>query len=205
MEAATATNPPKRRRRSPAEAEREIIGAAEVLLRERPFRELTVDEVMRRTGLSRPSFYVYFRDRYDLVVRVAEHIGGELFTMSDRWFKGSEPGPERIRSAVEGVVAVYQEHGPVIRALADAAADDPDVERIYGDLVEGFVAASAEHIEAEIAAGHVAPLDPRHAAEALVWMNERFLNTHLGREPKSPGEMVVDTLSVVWSRTLYGA
>jgi AcrR family transcriptional regulator len=37
-------------------AEREIIAAAEELLRERPFRDLTVDEVMRRTELSRPSF-----------------------------------------------------------------------------------------------------------------------------------------------------
>ena len=38
--------PGRRRRRSAEEAEREIIEAAEALLRERPFRELTVDEVM---------------------------------------------------------------------------------------------------------------------------------------------------------------
>src|SRR5215217_1924797 len=68
----------RRRRRSPEVAEQEIITAAEELLRERPFRELTVDEVMRRTDLSRPSFYVYFRDRHHLVLRVVEHIGGEL-------------------------------------------------------------------------------------------------------------------------------
>ena len=55
---------PRRRRRSPEVAEREIIAAAHGLLRERPFRELTVDEVMRRTELSRPSFYVHFRDRH---------------------------------------------------------------------------------------------------------------------------------------------
>src|SRR3712207_7576997 len=101
MEAVTPTQPPRRRRRSPEEAEREIIAAAESLLRERPFRELTVDEVMRRTGLSRPSFYVYFRDRHHLVLRVVERIGGELFTMSERWFRGAEPGPEAIRAALQ--------------------------------------------------------------------------------------------------------
>src|SRR3712207_965503 len=147
MEATITSQPPRRRRRSPEEAEREIITAAESLLRERPFRELTVDEVMRRTGLSRPSFYVYFRDRHHLVLRVVEHIGGELFTMSERWFRGAEPGPEAIRAALQGIVHVYELHGPVMRALADAAADDPDVERVYGDLVEGFVLAtrSEEH------------------------------------------------------------
>ena len=51
----------RRRRRTPEVAEAEIVAAAESLLRERSFRELTVDEVMRRTDLSRPSFYVYFR------------------------------------------------------------------------------------------------------------------------------------------------
>ena len=40
-------------------AEREIVNAAEAMLREKPFRDLTVDDLMRRTGLSRPSFYVY--------------------------------------------------------------------------------------------------------------------------------------------------
>jgi TetR/AcrR family transcriptional regulator, ethionamide resistance regulator len=204
MEAATTTHPARRRRRSPEEAEHEIIAAAEALLRERPFRELTVDEVMRRTGLSRPSFYVYFKDRHHLVLRVVEHIGGELFTMSNRWFKGAEPGPQAVRAALEGVAGVYELHGPVLKALSDAAADDPDVERVYCDLVEGFVGASAKHIEGEIAAGRVRPMDPRHAAEALIWMNERFLNTHLGREPKAPTAMVVDTLAAIWTRTLYG-
>ena len=86
---------------------------------------------MRRTELSRPSFYVYFRDRHHLVLRVVEHIGGELFTMADRWFTGEGDGPELAREATEGIVAVFAEHGPVLRALADAAADDPDVDDAY--------------------------------------------------------------------------
>ena len=127
----SGSEPRRRRRRTPEVAEQEIIAAAEALLRERPFRELTVDEVMRRTDLSRPSFYVYFRDRHHLVLRVVEHIGGELFTMADRWFKGEGDGPELAREATEGIVAVFAEHGPVLRALADAAADDPGVEEVY--------------------------------------------------------------------------
>ena len=119
--------PARRRRRTPEVAEGEIIAAATALLRERPFRELTVDEVMRRTELSRPSFYVYFSDRHQLVLKVVEHLGAELFTMSDRWMRGTGEGPELARAALEGIVAVYVEHGPVMRALADAAADDGKV------------------------------------------------------------------------------
>ena len=81
--------------------------AAEGLLRERPFRELTVDEVMRRTELSRPSFYVYFKDRHELVLRVVERLGDEMLALSEGWFEGAGPGrPARLREALEGVVAV---------------------------------------------------------------------------------------------------
>ena len=159
------------------------MAAAEALLRERSFRELTVDEVMRRTDLSRPSFYVYFRDRHALILRVVEHIGAELRTMSQRWYTGAGDGPAHAREAMEGFVEVYAEHGPVLRALADAAADDPEVERVYGGLVQSFVDVTAHHIEEEIEAGRVLPLDAEETARALVWMMERYLNRSLGRRP----------------------
>ena len=195
----------RRRRRSPAEAEAEIIEAAEAFLRERPFRDLTVDEVMRRTGLSRPSFYVHFKDRHELVLRVARHIEVELFEMSDRWYKGTGDGPTLVREALEGVVAVYERHGKVLRALADAAADDPAVEQAYGTLVESFVEATASHIVKETRAGAMEPVgDPRLVATALIATNEGFLRMSLGAEPPLPSSEAIETLATVWTRTLYG-
>ena len=195
----------RRRRRTPEVAEREIIAAAEELLRERPFRELTVDEVMRRTELSRPSFYVYFRDRHHLVLRVVEHLGTELWTMSERWFDGTGPGDLRVRHAIEGIVAVFERHGAVLHALADAATVDPDVELAYRGLVQGFIDATAKHIESEIEAGRILPLDPAQTAKALIWMDERYLISCLGRTPNVAPEAVVETLATIWTRTLYGA
>ena len=185
-------------------AEGEIVAAAEALLRERPFRELTVDEVMRRTDLSRPSFYVYFRDRHHLILRVVEHLGKELRTMSQRWYTGSGDGPAQAREAMEGIVDVFAEHGPVLRALADAAADDPEVERVYGGLVQSFVDVTRKHIEAESAAGRVLECDAGETARALVWMMERYLNLSLGRTETTPREKVAETLTTIWTRVLYG-
>ena len=159
---------------------------------------------MRRTDLSRPSFYVYFTDRHQLVLRVVEHLGSELFTMSDRWLSGSGEGSDLARQALDGIVAVYVEHGPVMRALADAAADDPGVEQAYAALVQRFVDATARHIEEEIAAGRILPLDADETAKALVWMMERYLILSLGREPPTPAESVADTLTTIWTRVLYG-
>jgi AcrR family transcriptional regulator len=196
--------PGRRRRRTPEVAEREIIAAAEAFLRERPFRALTVDEVMRRTDLSRPSFYVYFRDRHHLVLRVVEHLGSELYAMSERWLRGTGEGPQLAREALEGIVTVYAEHGPVMRALADAAADDPGVEEAYNAIVANFVRATARHIDEEIAVGRILPVDPHETAKALVWMMERYLNLSFGHDDPTPRQAVADTLTTIWTRVLYG-
>jgi TetR/AcrR family transcriptional regulator, ethionamide resistance regulator len=195
---------PPRRRRTPEVAEREIVAAAESFLRERPFRELTVDEVMRRTDLSRPSFYVYFRDRHQLVLRVVERLGDELFAMSARWYTGAGDGRQLARDAIDGIVAVFAEHGLVLRALADAAVHDSEVEAAYGAIVQSFVDVTARHIAAEIAAERVLALDPGETAKALVWMMERYLTLSLGREPITDAATVADTLATIWNRVLYG-
>src|SRR4051812_43477579 len=148
----TSASGHRRPRHDPKDTEREILEAAERLLRERPFREVTVEAVMRQTGLKRPAFYAHFRDRPDPVLRITPLIGAELFDMTDRWLQGEEP-EEDLRSALNGVAAVFVEHGPVLRALADAATSDAAVETVYRTLVQSFVDATARHIREEQAAG----------------------------------------------------
>ena len=194
----------RRRRRSPEVAEQEIIDAAEALLRERPFRELTVDEVMRRTELSRPSFYVYFRDRHHLVLKVVERLSAESAAGADIWYRSEGSGREVIREATSQVVDVFARHGAVLQALADAAADDLEVEAAYRGTLEYFIEATARHIEREVAAGNMLPCNAWETARALSIMNQRYMITVLGRDPTVDPEVVVDTITTIWTRTLYG-
>lgn len=197
----------KRRRRSRQAAEAEIVAAAERLLRERPFRELSVEEVMARTSLSRSSFYVYFRDRHDLLLRVVEQIGDELFAMADRWLSGTGDPDEDVRHALDGIVQVYAAHGPVMRAIADASAVDRAVEEVYFGLISRFVHATARHLDEEVASGRaVAVADSADCAFALVWMTERYLSLSLGAAPaRVAHETAVRTLHEIWVRALYGS
>ena len=195
----------RRRRRTPEAAQREIIEAADALLRERPFRELTVDEVMRRTGLSRPSFYVYFRDRHELVLRLVQHLNESLLEMANRWYESSSDGEQRLQLALEGVVEVYAAHAPVLRALADASVDDPDVEQAYGAMIQGFVDVTTQHIAEEVRANRMLPLNAAETAKALVWMGERYLYRSFGASPAPPAASIAETLYVIFMRSLYGA
>jgi AcrR family transcriptional regulator len=197
------TAPTKRRPQTPEESEREILEAARAVLEERPFRELTVNAVMANTGLARPSFYVHFRDRHDIVLRVVATIGEELFDVSRRWFDDETEPVESVRLALDGVAEIYLRHGPVLKAVADAASDDPEVDRAYHELVERFIEAAAEHIRAEQRAGRALGVDAEPTASALVWLNERYLTEMFGRHPQADSREVVDTLHRIWVRTIY--
>jgi TetR/AcrR family transcriptional regulator, ethionamide resistance regulator len=194
----------RRPRHDPRETEREILEAAEQLLRERPFRGVTVEQVMLRTGLKRPAFYAHFKDRYDLMLQIVAHVGGELLAEAERWLEGEDPETD-IPLALEGAATVYLTHGPVLRALADAAPTDERVESAYRALIETFVEANAKRIVAEQEAGRVAgELDPRETARALTWMVERYLADALGRAPTQDVQVVATVLSRIWLATLYG-
>jgi AcrR family transcriptional regulator len=203
VSAAPTTTPSGRRpRHDPRETEREILDAAEQLLHERPFRELTVAAVMARTGLKRPAFYVHFRDRHDLALRVVDRIREELLVVANRWFEGGESAVD-LRFALEGIAAVYVEHGPVLRALADASGSDATVEEAYRTLVQGFIDATARRIRAEQATGRISDLDPDETSRALVWLNESYLREALGRAPIADPSTVVDVVERIWIATLY--
>jgi TetR/AcrR family transcriptional regulator, ethionamide resistance regulator len=202
-----------RRRRRPEEAERAILAAARAFLEEHPFREMTVEGVMARTGLSRPAFYAYFRDRYEVVTQLLEGIGGLLFALDWRWLSGGEGGDEAKEVLVDALRAgsqAFVEYGPVLRAIADAAGYDARVEQVYRyGLIERLIAAVATRISRDVEAG-VSPgeLDPEETARALVLMTERYLLDAFGRPERRPSRResaaVFGTLEEIWVRTLYG-
>jgi AcrR family transcriptional regulator len=204
----------RRRRRRPEEAERAILAAARTFLSEHPFREMKVEDVMARTGLSRPAFYAYFKDRYELVTRLLEGIGGLLFAIDRRWLVG-DPGLGReesaaiLREALGGGAETFEAYGPVLRAISDASSYDGRVEEVYRfGLLERLVAAVAVRVARDVEAGlSPAGLDPQETARALVLMTERYLIDAYGRPAAGPPRdraAVVRTLEAVWIRTLYG-
>src|ERR671924_443262 len=102
--------PAPRRRRRRQDSEQEILEAAERLLRERPFRELTVDELMAATTQSRTAFYRHFTSRQDLLIRLLSDLNQELWAVSEFWFQGGggdDPLVEA-RAALEKLAGVYQ-------------------------------------------------------------------------------------------------
>jgi AcrR family transcriptional regulator len=191
-------------RRRRADTEQQILEVTADLLRSRRFSELCVDDVASGAGLARTAFYRYFSDLHAVLVRLLGDITHDLFAASERWLASDADPAVTLRTALSGVAELYVQHGPLLRALADAASQDEELDVVYQGLVQSFVVAVADRIRRDEAQGRTVGLDPQETARALVWMIERYLVETYGRGEPHELERVVDTLHAIWVRALYG-
>ena len=195
--------PVRRRRRKPEQAEAEILDAAERLLRERPLGDLTVSRVMQATTLSRNSFYVYFRDRYDLVARLVGRLRGEADSTMDAFVRASGDEAAAGREALAGAARLYAEHGELLLALADAAREDRTAARAWDEFTAQSERAVTARVREEVKAGRIQGIDPEPTVRALVAMNRACFFQQLVGKPDVDIDALVDVLHRVWIRTLY--
>jgi TetR/AcrR family transcriptional regulator, ethionamide resistance regulator len=186
-------------------ARRRILDAAERLLRERPYRDLTVEDVMAGAGLSRTVFYRHFDDLPKLMMSLLDTVQGEL----EEAMKLTVDAPgdwEAFIDTLRGAVDVWDRHGPLMRAIVDAGSYDEEIDEAYRAVRDGWVDLSAQLLARDVEAGRLAPVNTAELARALTVLNEAYLMETLGRVPRlaEPGD-ALETLVLVWTRTLLPA
>ena len=186
----------KRRRRQ--EVRQQILEVARRELQVKPFRELTVDELMHPTGLTRTAFYRFFPDREAVLVDLLEEVWSALAAARDMQAADGNVPTAASMARLQELVA---ENRAVLKAIADAAPGDEDVENSYRTFMHSFwIEDIAARIRQAQEAGLAQGLDPDVAGEALGWMAERWVTQSLDRDS---GE-VLDTVIAIIARCLYG-
>jgi AcrR family transcriptional regulator len=201
---APATSKRARVRLSRQQSRDRIVAAATELVRHRSYQELSIGEVMETAGLGRTLFYRHFDDLADLLVRASREAIEELLEAQQALGQtrtGSDP--HLVRRAIEPAVAVYRRHGPLLRAMAEAAAGDEQVALGYSDMRRRFDALVADALREMADVLGVPPADPLETARALNLLNEAYLLDAFGREPRVPAETAVQTLTEIWAALIY--
>ena len=202
----------RRESREPAgrngEIEEAICAAAERLMAERPFTQLSVADVLTEAGVSRASFYFYFASKYALLERLAERVTGGVFGVSRAWFDADDGDPRaQLHDAVAGAFDAWSLHGPLIRAIIESAPAAPEVAALWERLMGEFVDAAADRIRRDRASGasDAGGPDPQTLAASLLWMTERALYLSIaGGEPAfQDRERTVEALTEIWFRAIY--
>ena len=203
------TASPVAHREGPATAKRaqiqaDVLAATEELLASgSSYADLNVEKIATAAGISRTAFYLYFRDKRDLLMRLAGDVTELLYAQADIWFSGEGDDPEReIREALTRIAELYREHGVLIRAIVEVSTYEEDIATFWRGLLQRFVDATGRRIERE---GTLPPGTAHATSFALTWMVERtFYQQLVQDEPLAQAELV-DAIVGIYRGTVYGA
>ncbi|MGY1706050.1 TetR/AcrR family transcriptional regulator [Geodermatophilus sp. SYSU D00697] len=195
------------RRPSGDDRERALLATAERLLGERPLAEISVDDLARGAGISRPTFYFYFASKEAVVLALLDRVVAEARELRAAALAGAaDDARAGWRAALVAVRDTFRAHRALTAAATELLAGSAEVRELWSQVMEGFVAETAAAIEAERARG-AAPAGPpaRDLAVALNWMNERVVQVTLGgHRPAVAEDDLIDVLLTVWLRAIYG-
>jgi TetR/AcrR family transcriptional regulator, ethionamide resistance regulator len=192
-----------RQREQRESTRREILEVANRFLRERPYRELSVEVVMAETNLTRTAFYRHFDDVTDLVLRLLTEVARDLQAVAERWVGSAGAGyPAAAKQGLAAVVDFFVSQGPLVRAITEAAASDAQIEQAYRETLEGLIEITAGAIDRAVDEGLLVVPDSRALARALNLMNVTYLLQEFGREPYGNPTVALATLETVWLRVL---
>ncbi len=177
------------------EARRRILAATRELLLDRPFGALTVGDVMDRAGLTRTVFYRHFDDLAQMAPELLPDVEDPLVDRLER-----DTPEDLIGTMVAGLVALYAEHGRLLRAIDAAAAADPAV----ATQLDRALVAPRRLLERVVIGAPHPPPNPREFALLLMATHRAYLLDTFGSGNATPRRRreATTALTALWQRLL---
>lgn len=200
-----------RRSARPSGDDREaaILATAEQLLEERNFGDISVDDLARGAGLSRPTFYFYFPSKEAVLLALMDRVIAEADGKADIALGGRDDAridPAGVWRSINALFDTFGAHRAVTLAGATARGNVPELQSMWSTFMEKWIDYTTASIQTERDRGAAPVTIPaRDLAISLNLMNERTMFAAFAGEPSAiPADRMVDTLAHIWVSSIYG-
>jgi AcrR family transcriptional regulator len=186
--------------------EQAILATAERLLQERPLADFSVDDLAKGAGISRPTFYFYFRSKNAVLLSLLDQMNSKAQAALGALDVVSSGDPEAIwRARIESFFEVSGSHRAVAVAGAAAKATNPEVRQLWSALMNKWIAYTTIAIKAERGRGAAPDTIPAgDLSVALNMLSERMMAATFTAEDQAfPEDRVIDTLLHIWLASIY--
>lgn len=181
------------------EAEQGFLTATEALLDEgSSYAELSVERIASRASRPRTAFYLYFRDKRELLMRLTEDVAETLYAEANRWWSGTR-GREDVRPALADIVRTWAEHAALLGAVVEAATYDEEIGEFWRGLVGRFIEATERRLVEE----GEEPGAAAAKAFVLCWMVNHACYQQIERGQSLDDPALVDALTEILARSVY--
>ncbi|MGE4425756.1 MAG: TetR/AcrR family transcriptional regulator [Solirubrobacteraceae bacterium] len=159
------------------------------------YAELSIEQIVKGAGVSRPTFYAYFRDKRALILRLGQDVQQELIAGAEPWLTFAQ---DEVAPALVALLETFKRHASTFRAITEAATYDDEAAAFWRALYDGFLPMVKARILAD--APDLDEDDLVARSYALIWMTERNLSEHIAR-PTAPEAALIRQLAWIWSTT----
>ncbi|MDX6602961.1 MAG: hypothetical protein QOF13_2163 [Solirubrobacterales bacterium] len=144
------------------------------------YREVSVQEVLERAGVSRPTFYEHFENKEDCFLAAFDNAAARLRKRLETAAEDGEGWRERLRLSLEELLRfVAEEPDAAMSLIVDARAACPEALSRRDELLDHFASCLDTQVRAESPAGEAAP--SAIAAAGIVGGIEALLYSRLNR------------------------
>lgn len=187
--------------------EQAILATAERLLQQRSFADISVDDLAKGAGLSRPTFYFYFKSKDAVLLSLLEPVIARADSEFDGAVQRLPADPRRVwRDGIKAFFMAFSSHRRLARAATEALATSSELRVLWLGFMQKWIDQTAAMIAAERTRGAAPETIPAvDLATSLNQMNERTMMAALSAEsPAVDEDRVVDTLTHIWVTSIYG-
>ena len=198
-----------RRSTRPSGDDRElaILETAEQLMADRSLAEISVDDLARGAGISRPTFYFYFPSKDAVLLTLLERVIAEADAALEQLI-ANRPADRRAiwRRGIDVFVRTFGAHRAVCAATVGVRSTNSEARDLWARSMQRWIDHIAAVIETERADGAAPVTVPAvELSTALNLMNESVMTAAFaGHQPSIPDHHVLDNLVHIWMASIYG-
>jgi len=180
-----------------------VVNTLEQLLVEgESFTSLSIDQLAKKAGIARATFYLHFRNKGELVGLLMQRVGKEMRLAARESMAGLQQfGRADFLQFMKNAIDVQYRHRAAIRAVVETSFYDPAVAQIYQTFMDQMIADTRHFIVRLQAAGQAHPEAGPELAEVLTWAAERCCNQMLKNNDSEANrhQLAAMLTHVVWN------
>jgi AcrR family transcriptional regulator len=135
----------------------QILDAAAAVFAARGYQRATIKEVAAQAGVSPGTIYLYFRNKRDLLLTIADRLTSQSMSQTVSQLAGLGPDAY-LPTFLEGFLTFIQQNGDLLQAVVSEIWTDRELrERFLAQVVAPVFATGARYLELQMAEGTVRP------------------------------------------------
>ncbi|WP_181391815.1 TetR/AcrR family transcriptional regulator [Methanospirillum lacunae] len=173
------------------ESRKQILQIATRLILEKGYKNVNMGDIAAEAGMSRPTLYLYFKDKKDLLMATLQNLIEEVGNALESSLASSDTSPDG--GFFDHVHELYGDKFTIFLEIFNATGIDPDLFHEIGRLHERILERMAIHIEKRIPACKD-KMDPYIVSNALLAL---FIGLQFRRKVGLPQDQVRESWNTV--------